>query len=123
MAMMNQGQVRDDMEQLQAAMREQQRRIEQLAQQLSRQSLEQWQRAIEGMIALPAAIVTGAASWTLFAVSFVTRGFEIFEELGQRQMAQAEGGYRRRDGSERREREARGGDLGAEAPLGQTPRA
>jgi hypothetical protein len=120
MAMTQGQQSRDEMaDQLQAALRDQQRRIESLAQQLSRQSLEQWQRAVEGMIALPAAIVTGAASWTLFAVSFVTRGFEIFEEMNERQQQQA-AAWRRRDNSDRRDRD----QLGGEAQLGQnTPRA
>ncbi len=51
-----------------------------LAQVLSQQSLQQWQKAIEGLVALPTAIVCGAAATTLYAVGFVTRGFEAIQQ-------------------------------------------
>jgi hypothetical protein len=67
-------------EHLQQTLRGQRRRVEDLARLLSEQSLQQWQRAVEGLVSLPAAFVTSAAATTLYAVSFVTRGFEVFQE-------------------------------------------
>jgi hypothetical protein len=79
---MNQ-QDRDINEQLQSTLRGQRRRVEELARMLSQQSVEQWQRAVEGIVALPAAVVTSVAASTLFTVGFVTRGFEVFQEASR----------------------------------------
>ncbi len=65
--------------------------VEQLAHSLSRHSRTQWQRAIEGLVALPAAIAVGSAATALYAVAFITRGFAVFERTAaeeQRQMQQ-----------------------------------
>lgn len=74
---------RDDdkpMEELRTSLNRERGQIEALAQTLSRQSIQQWQKAIEGMVALPAAFIVGMAATSLYAVAFVTRGFEIFQE-------------------------------------------
>ncbi len=68
--------------------------VEHLARTLSRHSRTQWQRAIEGLVALPAAIAVGSAATALYAVAFITRGFAVFERTAaeeQRQMQQQRG--------------------------------
>ena len=70
-------------EQMQSTLRGQRRRVEELARMLSQQSIEQWQRAVEGIVALPAALVTSVAASTLFTVGFVTRGFEVFQDAAR----------------------------------------
>ncbi|HEX5661160.1 MAG TPA: hypothetical protein VFX59_28410 [Polyangiales bacterium] len=55
---------------------EQRRRSERLADQLSRESLQQAQRAVEGLLSIPTAIALGVASTTLYAASIFERGFE-----------------------------------------------
>jgi hypothetical protein len=76
-------------QQISDALEQQRRQVEQLALSLSDQAQMQWRRAIEGMVALPAAIAVGFAAATLFGVAFVTRGFEAFGEgieLGRDQL-------------------------------------
>jgi hypothetical protein len=58
----------------------QRRRVEELASSLSQQANEQWRKAIEGLVALPAAITVGVAASTLYFVGFVTRGLEVFQQ-------------------------------------------
>jgi hypothetical protein len=94
-------------EQLQENLRNQRRRVEDLARLLSDQSLHQWQRAVEGVVALPAAIVTSAAATTLYAVGFVTRGLEVFQDVAldsQHRLSERLG--ERREGNE----QVRGGE-------------
>jgi hypothetical protein len=63
---------------------EQQRiQVEQLAHTLSQQSTQQWQKAAEGLVALPAAIAVGLAATTLYAVGFVTRGFQALQQQAE----------------------------------------
>jgi hypothetical protein len=61
------------------ALERQRRQVEQLAHTLAEQATDQWRKAIEGMVALPAAVAVGGAASALFAVGFVARGFEVFQ--------------------------------------------
>lgn len=87
------------MRQTQEAMAHERRQLEELAQLLSWQATEQWRKAVEGLVALPAAIAVGTAARTLYAVGFVTRGFEVFQrsamELNRARAEEA----RRREGA------------------------
>jgi hypothetical protein len=87
-------------EQIQETLRNQRRRVEELARLLSEQSIHQWQRAVEGMVALPAAVVTSAAATTLYAVGFVARGFEVFQEAALDSQKLGQHGLDRREGNE-----------------------
>ncbi len=105
---------------------EERQRVEELARALSQQSVREWQRAVEGLVALPAAIVTSAAATTLYAVGFVARGFEMFTLMAQEQGREArrmwqgnegqrlegERGQEPRLGGERRGNEQGAGDVG-----------
>src|SRR5688572_16332284 len=53
---------------------------EAIAQQLGRESMMQWSKAVTGLLALPTAVALGAASWALYLAAFVERGFEIFQQ-------------------------------------------
>lgn len=55
------------------------REIHQLADVLARNAERQWQKTIEGIVALPAAIATGVAATTLRTVAFVTGSLEAFQ--------------------------------------------
>lgn len=101
---------------------EQRHQVIELAQTLSRQSMQQWQKAIEGLVALPTAIAVGAAATTLYAVGFVTRGFEVFGEEARRQREDLERGQEREErGLERR---GNGGAHGEETRMAENiPRA
>jgi hypothetical protein len=74
---------------------DQRRRVEDLAHSLAQQANEQWRKAIEGLVALPAAVTVGVAASTLYFVGFVTRGLEVF----QQQALDASQQMQRRDGS------------------------
>lgn len=52
---------------------------ERLAKQLSREAVQQWQRSIEGLLALPTATALGIASSTLYVAAFIERGFEALQ--------------------------------------------
>jgi hypothetical protein len=52
---------------------------EMIARNLSREAVGQWQKAINGVLALPAAIALSAAANTLFMAAFIERGFEAFQ--------------------------------------------
>jgi hypothetical protein len=99
-------------EETQSALQEQRHQVEQLAMLLSQQSMQQWQKAIEGVIALPAAIVVGFAATTLYAVSFVTRGFEVFQRQAeeQSQMMRRMSDQRGRELQQQSQRRQSGGD-------------
>ena len=79
MAMMREQQRTQEMRQRMEAMEHERRRVEELAQSLSQQANLEWRKAIEGLVALPAAITVGVAASTLTFVSFVTRMLEIFQ--------------------------------------------
>jgi len=88
---------------------EQRRRVEDLAHSLTQQANEQWRKAIEGLVALPAAVTVGVAASTLYFVGFVTRGLEVFQQQAldaSRQMQQLDRGGR--DFGRRGERGERG---------------
>jgi hypothetical protein len=102
-------------EQIQQTLRNQRRRVEDLARLLSEQSLHQWQRAIEGLVAFPAAVVTSAASTTLFAVSFVARGFEVFQEAAL-DSQRSRGEIDRREGNEQQIRSSEQQQLSPNQP-------
>lgn len=59
------------------------RKSERLAGQLSREALQQFQRSIEGMLALPTAAALGIGSATLYAASFLERGFEVLQQSAE----------------------------------------
>jgi len=50
-----------------------------IAHNLSREAMGQWQKAVTGVLALPAAIALSAAANTLFVAAFIERGFEAFQ--------------------------------------------
>ena len=110
---------------------EERQRVEELARALSQQSVREWQRAVEGLVALPAAVVTSAAATTLYAVGFVARGFEMFTLMAQEQSRQARRMWQgnegqRLEGTERGQEprlggERRGNEQGGE--VGERPRA
>lgn len=60
---------------------------EELARKLSTEAMRQWQKTFEGALAFPAALALGFAASAMYAVTFVTRGFEVFQtqarEMGQ----------------------------------------
>ena len=88
---------------------DQRRHVEDLAHSLRQQANEQWRKAIEGLVALPAAVTVGVAASTLYFVGFVTRGLEIFQEqtlYAAQQMQQ------QRDGSNRDFGRTERGELG-----------
>ncbi len=94
------------------------RRVEDLAYQLSQQANVELRKAVEGLIALPAAITVGMAASTLYFVGFVTRGLEIFQTQAleaSRRMQELDGADRGEQGRiEERGREGteRRGELG-----------
>lgn len=59
---------------------EERRKSERLASQLSRESLQQVQRAIEGILAIPTATALGIGSVTLYVAAFLERGFEVVQQ-------------------------------------------
>jgi hypothetical protein len=50
-----------------------------LANQLSSMALRQWEKALTGIVALPAAAALGVAATATYCVSIVERAFEIIE--------------------------------------------
>lgn len=96
MAMMREQQ-RNEMRQRLEAMEHERQRVEELARSLSQQANLEWRKAIEGLVALPAAITVGVAATTLSLVGFVTRTLEIFQaqaiDVSQR-MRELDGGDR-----------------------------
>ncbi len=85
---------------------------------MSQQATIEWRKAIEGFVALPAAITVGVAASTLYLVGFVTRGLEIFQaqSLEARRRRELDGGEagreREEEGRQERGREERGRDRG-----------
>jgi len=67
-------------DQLRRVAGEERRSSERLAGQLSRESLSQLQRAIEGILAIPTATALGLGSATLYAAAFLERGFELLQQ-------------------------------------------
>jgi hypothetical protein len=75
---------------------------EMIARNLSREAMGQWQKAINGVLALPAAVALSAAANTLFVAAFIERGFEAFqasaEAMGREFQSQAQGYMRTANG-------------------------
>jgi hypothetical protein len=67
-------------EQLRRTAANERRTSERLAGQLSREALNQFQRSIEGFLALPTAAALGVGSATLYAAAFLERGFEVLQQ-------------------------------------------
>jgi len=117
MAMMREQRETENMQQRMYVIESERRRVEELAGSLSQQAMIEWRKAIEGFVALPAAITVGMAASTLYLVGFVTRGLEIFqaqslEARRRRELDGAEAG-REEEGRQERGREERGrGDMG-----------
>ena len=103
------------MKEIRQTLERERKEAETLAQELSRQSIRQWQKTIEGLVAFPTAIAVSVAATTLYAVGFLARGFEVFQ-------AQAEDARRSLSGEpdEAREGERR---PGAELQSPSMPRA
>jgi hypothetical protein len=68
-----------DEQQIARVLEEDRRETEHLAQQLWDQAARHQQKAIEGLIALPAAMALRVAAVTLQVVSFMARGLEVFQ--------------------------------------------
>jgi hypothetical protein len=62
---------------------EERHRSEALARQLSQESMRQWQRSFEGLLAFPAAAALSMASSALYIAAIVERGFEIFQQSAE----------------------------------------
>ena len=60
-------------------MRWQAHKNEMIARNLSREAMGQWQKALNGVLAFPAAIALSTAANTLFIAAFIERGFEAFQ--------------------------------------------
>jgi hypothetical protein len=83
------------------------RRSERLADQLSREAIQQAQRSVEGLLSIPTAFALGIASTTLYAASIFERGFETVQitvdalrtglEQGREQLQSQSEGPRLRD--------------------------
>jgi len=67
-------------EQLRRTAASERRSSQQLAGQLSREALSQFQRSVEGFIALPTAAALGIGSVTLYAAALLERGFEALQQ-------------------------------------------
>jgi hypothetical protein len=52
---------------------------EEIARQLSREAIGQWEKALGGFLALPAAMALSTAANTLLVAAFIERGFEAFQ--------------------------------------------
>lgn len=91
---------------------ENRRRSERLADQLSREAIQQAQRSVEGLLSIPTAFALGIASTTLYAAAIFERGFETVQitvdalrtglEQGREQFANQADGPRLRDRAEAR---------------------
>jgi len=46
---------------------------------MTREAMAQWQKAVNGLLALPGAFALTAAAHSLFIASFIERGFEMFQ--------------------------------------------
>jgi hypothetical protein len=76
-------------------------RTAELAHHLSTVALRQWEKALTGIVAFPAAAALGLAASATYGVAMLERGFEIFESaLGEigRTVSQEDGGRERRPG-------------------------
>ena len=77
---MNRERRSDSMERMRESAARERNQNERLARQLSTEAMKNWQRSVEGMLALPTAAALGVASSTLYMASLVTRAFEMFQQ-------------------------------------------
>jgi hypothetical protein len=82
-------------EELAMSLDREQENVHQLAQALSRNAQRQWQKAIEGVVAMPAAIATTIAASTLRTVELVTRTFTALQRSAEQTRQIAESTYNR----------------------------
>ena len=79
--------------------REERMKTAQLAHHLSSVALRQWERALTGVVALPAAAALGTAAVAMYGAALIERAFEVFEsaigEIG-RTISQDDGHHRDR---------------------------
>jgi hypothetical protein len=54
-------------------------RTAELAHHLSSVALQQWEKTLTGIVALPAAAALGVAATATYGVALLERGFEVFE--------------------------------------------
>jgi hypothetical protein len=105
--------IRDDVrqaaEQMQRSAGEERRKNEQLARQLSREAVTQWQRSIEGLLAVPTATALGLASSTLYVAAFIERGFEVVQQTTEALRSGVEQGIRQQQRYMEQERAGDGG--------------
>ena len=94
--------------QLRQAATEERHKNERLAKQLSRECMQQWQRSIEGLLALPTATALGLASSTLYVAAFIERGFEVLQQSTEAMRSSLEQGRREFREMERSSSEDRG---------------
>jgi hypothetical protein len=59
------------------------RKNEEIARQLSREAIGQWEKALGGFLAVPAAVALSTAANTLFVAAFIERGFEAFQATAE----------------------------------------
>ena len=64
-------------------LKQQAHKNEAIARNLSREAMAQWQKAVNGVLALPTAIALSAAANTLFVAAFLERGFEVFQSSAE----------------------------------------
>lgn len=81
---------------------------EKLARQLSKEAMQQWQRTIEGLLALPTAAALGMASSTLYVAAFIERGFEVLQQSAEAARSGIEEGRREMRSTGQGEDERRG---------------
>ena len=79
-----------DGQQIARILEDERRQAEQLAEQLSDQAMRHQRRAIEGLIALPAAVALRVAATTLKLVTFMARGFEVAQRAAMESRAPGE---------------------------------
>ena len=96
--------------QLSQADMEERHKNERLAKQLSTEAMQQWQRSIEGLLALPTATALGLASTTLYVAAFIERGFEVLQQSTDAMRVSIEQG--RREFQQMERSSARMGDRG-----------
>ena len=68
----------------------------QMARQLSHEAMGQWEKALSGVLAIPAAVALSTAANALYVASFIERGFEAFQasaESIQREIEHQMRGY------------------------------
>jgi len=79
----NRGETNRGEESFSASLKWQAGKNETIARNLSREAMAQWQKAINGVLAMPAALALTAAANSLFIAAFIERGFEVFQSSAE----------------------------------------